>query len=60
MLYFVNLYGFTFIFPWFTRARGGITLAVHLVFGMVVMLTYRWLGVQADRSELVRSAGVFC
>ena len=50
LLYFVNLCGFTFIFPWFTQARGGITLAVHLVFGMVVMLTYRWLGVQADRS----------
>ena len=50
LLYFVNLYGFTFIFPWFTQARGGITLAAHLVFGMVVMLTYRWLGVQADRS----------
>ena len=50
LLYFVNLYGFSSIFPWFTQARGGITLAVHLVFGMVVMLTYRWLGVQADRS----------
>ena len=50
LLYFVNLYGFTSIYPWFTQARGGITLAVHLVFGMVVMLTYRWLGVQADRS----------
>ena len=50
LLYFVNLYGFTSIFPWFTQARGGITLAVHLVFGMVVMLTYRWLGVHADRS----------
>ena len=50
LLYFVNLYGFTSIFPWFTQARGGITLAVHLVFGIVVMLTYRRLGVQADRS----------
>ena len=50
LLYFVNLYGFSSIFPWFTQARGGITLAVHLVFGMVVMLAYRWLGVQADRS----------
>ena len=51
LLYFVNLYGFTSIFPWFTQARGGITLAVHLVFGLAVTLTYHWLGVQADRSR---------
>ena len=50
LLYFVNLHGLTVIFPWFTEARGGITLAVHPVFGMAVMLTYRWLGVHAGRS----------
>ena len=49
LLYFVNLHGFTVIFPWFSEARGGITLAVHPVFGMAVMLTYRWLGVHARR-----------
>ena len=53
MLYFVNLYGFTYFFPWFTQARGGITLAAHLVFGVVVMLTYRWLGVGAARKARV-------
>ena len=51
LLYFVNLHGFTFIFPWFTQTRGGITLAVHLVFGMVVMLTYRCLGMHAGRKR---------
>ena len=51
LLYFVNLHGFTSIFPWFTQARGGITLAVHLVFGMVVMLTYRCLGMHAGRKR---------
>lgn len=50
LLYFVNLHGFTVIFPWFTVARGGITLAVHLVFGIAVMLTYRWLCTHAGRS----------
>jgi hypothetical protein len=50
LLYCVNLYGFTFVFPWFTQARGGVTLAAHLVFGMVVMLAYYWLGVHVDRS----------
>ena len=50
LLYFVNLHGLTVIFPWFIEARGGVTLAVHLVFGMAVMLTYRWLDVHAGRS----------
>ena len=49
-LYFVNLYGFTFIFPWFAQARGGITLAAHLAFGIAVMLTYRSLDVIAGRN----------
>lgn len=40
-LYLVNLYGFTRVFPWFIAARGGITLAVHLAFGVTVMLVYR-------------------
>lgn len=48
-LYLVNLYGFTVIFPWFVHARGGATLAAHLVFGLAVMLTYCRLGVQARR-----------
>jgi hypothetical protein len=49
-LYFFNLYGLTFIFPWFAQARGGITLAAHLVFGIAAMLTYRRLGVSAARN----------
>ena len=39
LLYFLNLYGLTSVFPWFTVTRGGITLMAHLVFGMAVMLT---------------------
>jgi hypothetical protein len=45
LLYCLNLYGFTSIFAWFAEARGGITLAVHAVFGIVVMATYRFLDV---------------
>lgn len=44
-LYFLNLYGFTAIFPWFAEARGGITLTVHAVFGMTIMLMYRYSGI---------------
>lgn len=34
VLYGVNLYGCTEIFPWFAEARGWITLAAHLAFGL--------------------------
>lgn len=36
MIYIVNLYGFTAIFPWFVQSRGGITLLAHTVFGMAL------------------------
>ena len=52
-LYFVNTYGFTCFFPWFAQARGGITLAAHLAFGVAVMLTYRRLGVSAGRNARI-------
>ena len=46
LLYFVNLYGLTIVFPWFAVTRGGITLMAHLVFGLAVMLTYLVLRVR--------------
>lgn len=33
-LYFINMYGFTLLFPWFAASRDAITLAAHVVFGM--------------------------
>ena len=50
-LYFFNLFGFTFLFPWFRQARGIVTLASHLVFGVTAMLSYRWFGPQAARGQ---------
>lgn len=44
VLYFVNMHGFTAIFPWFAEARGGITLATHVVFGVAVSMSYQYLG----------------
>lgn len=40
MLYVINLYGFTAIFPWFAVARGGITLAAHVAFGLSASAAY--------------------
>lgn len=50
LLYLVNLYGLTALFPWFKAARGGATLAAHIVFGIAAMLVYR--GFSAGRSRL--------
>jgi hypothetical protein len=43
-LYVVNLYGFTAIFPWFAAARGLVTVAAHVAFGVSAALAYRWGG----------------
>ncbi|WP_241331931.1 sodium:proline symporter [Burkholderia cenocepacia] len=40
LLYGVNLYGFTTIFPWFIAVRGAITLIAHLVFGITAAAVY--------------------
>lgn len=34
LLYVINLYGFTFLMPWFFLVRDEITLAAHAVFGL--------------------------
>lgn len=36
VIYVVNLYGFTMIFPWFAVARGWVTVLAHLVFGLTL------------------------
>lgn len=43
MLYVINLYGFTQVFPWFAAARGWIALAAHVAFGISAILGYRKL-----------------
>ncbi|MER2538358.1 MAG: SRPBCC family protein [Azonexus sp.] len=37
LIYGVNLYGFTMLFPWFTVARDWVTLVTHLVFGVALV-----------------------
>ncbi|HHL4080297.1 sodium:proline symporter [Burkholderia sola] len=40
LLYGVNLYGFTAIFPLFVPVRGAITLIAHLIFGIAAAAVY--------------------
>ncbi len=42
-LFFINLYGFTALFPWFAQARDWITLVAHLVFGVTAAAAYKLL-----------------
>ena len=36
VLYLINFYGFTALFPWFAEARGWISISSHSVFGVVL------------------------
>ena len=41
LLYAINMYGFTFVFPWFVAAREWVTAATHVVFGTVAAAVYK-------------------
>ena len=43
MIYTVNMYGVTAIFPWFSEARDWITVVAHVVFGVSLAGTYKAL-----------------
>jgi hypothetical protein len=41
LLYFINLYGFVFMFPWFALARSEASFLTHVVFGLVLAYVYK-------------------
>ena len=41
VLYLINFYGFTALFPWFAEARNWISIFAHIVFGAVAGWTYK-------------------
>ena len=43
LLYGVNMYGFTTVFPWFEATRDWITLATHMSFGAATAGSYEIL-----------------
>jgi hypothetical protein len=40
VVYLVNFYGMTAVFPWFAEARGWVTAIAHIVFGLVAADSY--------------------
>ena len=43
VLYLINFYGFTAIFPWFAMGRNWISIFSHIVFGAVAAWAYKTL-----------------
>lgn len=43
LVYLVNFYGFTAIFPWFAMARTPVTVVAHLIFGVMLGWSYHAL-----------------
>lgn len=41
LIYFINFYLFTAVFPWFAMARGPISIFAHAMFGAVLGGVYR-------------------
>ena len=42
VLYLVNFYGMTAVFPWFAEARNWVSLFAHVMFGVVLGWAYAW------------------
>lgn len=40
VIYFINYYGFTALFPWFEMSRNWMSIVSHLTFGVVAALTF--------------------
>jgi hypothetical protein len=46
LLYLVNFFVFTGIFPWFAEARNWVSVLAHMAFGGVAATSYIWLSAQ--------------
>lgn len=42
-LYLINFYAFTGLFAWFAAGRNWVSIAAHLIFGVVLALVYKQL-----------------
>lgn len=55
LIYLVNFYLFTGLFPWFANARGMITLVSHLLFGGVLGWVYHAIAAKSWASPAART-----
>jgi hypothetical protein len=52
VIYLINFYGFTTVFPWFEMGRNWVTLFTHIAFSVTAVMAYKNL---YGRSTLVRT-----
>lgn len=50
IIYVVNFYGFTALFPWFAMARNWISILAHVMFGLVLGAVYQAMTKSAVRA----------
>ncbi|MFW6053776.1 MAG: hypothetical protein ACOC9J_03090, partial [Persicimonas sp.] len=55
LLYLVNFFVFTGIFPWFAEARNWVSVVAHIAFGGVAGLSYVWLSTRLGERQRVRA-----
>jgi uncharacterized membrane protein YagU involved in acid resistance len=55
VIYAVNFYGFTALFPWFAEARNWITILAHAIFGLTLGVVYRPLARTASSRTVAAS-----
>lgn len=53
LIYYVDFYLFTAMFPWFAMSRGAMTAFSHGMFGLVLGFIYRGLAKRDARAEMV-------
>lgn len=46
LLYLVNFYGFTAIFPWFAMARNWVSIFSHIMFGAIAAWAYKGIALR--------------
>jgi hypothetical protein len=54
LIYLVNFYGFTGLFPWMAEMRGALTLLTHAVFGALLAACY-WAFTDRPASKTLAS-----
>ena len=47
VLYLINFYGMTVVFPWFAMGRGWIGIFAHIMYGAVLGLVYASISIKA-------------
>lgn len=57
VIYLINFYGFTTIFPWFEMGRNFISIAAHLAFGVVAAYTFE--KIYSSASHPIKASGQF-